>query len=90
MGKNGAPPNYTRFKNNTYDKLYDQALAEKSEQQRFKLYHEMEQIIVDEAPVIFLFYDAVSVFTSKSIYDYQPNALNVLKVKYIKKKKDLK
>lgn len=89
-GKNDAPPIYTRFKNNTYDKLYDQALAEKNEQLRFKLYHEMEQIIVDEAPVIFLFYDAVSVFTSKSIYDYQPNALNVLKVKYIKKKRDLK
>ena len=83
--KNPAPPNYTRFKNAEYDSLYEASLICKDEKERFQLYQRMEKILVEESPVIFLYYDAITNFTSPMIKDYMPNPLNLLKVKYIKK-----
>ena len=85
-GGNPAPPNYTHFKNKRYDQLYIESLVCIDEQRRFGLYHEMEQILLDESPVILMYYDAISNFTTKEIEDYKPNPLNLLKVKYIKKR----
>jgi peptide/nickel transport system substrate-binding protein len=85
-GENSAPPNYTRFKNARFDALYSAALSETDEVKRMALYQEMQRIIVDDVPVIFLFYDEVRAFTTLDIENYHPNSLNILKVKYIKKK----
>jgi peptide/nickel transport system substrate-binding protein len=38
------------------DRLYDQAFKETNDQKRFILYQKMDQIIIDEAPIIPLFY----------------------------------
>lgn len=84
-GKNPAPPNYTHFHNKKYDALYEEALACKDNAKRYELYHEMEKILIEESPVIFLFYDAISNFTSLQITNYNTNPLNLLKVKFIKK-----
>jgi len=51
-GKNPAPPNYTRYKNPVYDQLYEQAIAEKSDSIRYKLYQQMDQLIIQDAPVV--------------------------------------
>ncbi len=84
-GGNPAPPNYTHFKNARFDQLYLKSLVCIDDTQRYALYHEMEQIILDESPVILMYYDAISNFTTKAIMGYNPNPLNLLKVKYIKK-----
>lgn len=84
-GGNPAPPNYTHFKNADYDQLYKKSLVCIDEKERYSLYHQMEKILLEESPVILMYYDAISNFTSKNILDYRPNALNLLKVKYIKK-----
>lgn len=84
-GENPAPPNYTRFKHEGYDAMYRQALITSDLNQRYDLYNQMEQILLDEAPVIFLYYDAITNFTTDKIVNYHPNPLNLLKVKYIKK-----
>lgn len=60
--KYGAPPNYTFFKNETYDKLYEQAMRETDNENVCKLYQQMEKIMLDEAPVVPLFYDEVTRF----------------------------
>ena len=39
-GKNPAPPNYTRYKNPAYDKLYEASLSEKNDSARYKLYQQ--------------------------------------------------
>lgn len=80
-GKNSAPPNYTRFKNDEFDKLYEQALAENDNNKRYAIYHEMDRILIEEAPVIFLYYDETARFSSKSITGYTNNAINLLTVK---------
>ena len=81
---NPAPPRYTRFSNEKYDRLYEQAIAETNLSNRTELYHEMNRILVAEAPLIFLFYDQSSWFVSKNIEGIETNALNLLNVAQLK------
>ena len=39
--------NYTHFKNNTYDNIYETAMHTTSDSARYKLYKEMDNIIID-------------------------------------------
>lgn len=82
--KNGAPPNYTFYKNEQYDLLYEKALMETDQNIICKLYQEMEQIIIEDAPVVPLFYDEVTRFTHKNVTGLQPNAMNLLILKEVK------
>lgn len=86
--KNPAPPNYTRFSNTEYDRLYEEAVKENDNFKRYDLYHKMERLIIDEAPVIFLFYDESSVFINKNINGYVNNGLNILNLDRIWKTKN--
>jgi peptide/nickel transport system substrate-binding protein len=85
--KNFSPdgPNYTHFKNEEFDRLYDQAFKETNDQKRFILYQKMDQIIIDEAPIIPLFYDKVARFTRKEVTGLGINPLNLLSLKKVKK-----
>lgn len=82
--KNGSPPNYTRFSNTFYDELYEKALQEKNDAERFAIYHAMEKIIIDEAPVVPLFYDEVLRFSQKNVDGLTANGLNLLNLKRVK------
>ncbi len=79
--KNGAPPNYTFFKNEAYDKLYEAAMKETNAARTCDLYHKMEQLIIDEAPVVPLFYDEVTRFTHKNVKGLPNNAMNLVILK---------
>ena len=83
--KNPAPPNYTRFKNAKFDSLYEQALNENDDDKRYALYQQMENILVDEAPVVFLYYDETAWFVKKGITGLSKNAINLLSLKKVKK-----
>ena len=85
-GKNPTPPNYTRFYNSTFDALYEQALSENDDKKRYNLYAEMEKILIEEAPVIFLFYDESSRFARANIEGMSYNAMSLLPLKKVKKK----
>jgi peptide/nickel transport system substrate-binding protein len=82
--KNSSPPNYTKFNNADYDRLYENALAENDDAKRYEIYHQMERIIIEEAPVVPLFYDEVLRFSQKNIEGLEPNALNLLDLKRVK------
>ena len=85
--KNFSPdgPNYTHFKNEEFDRLYEQAFKETNDQKRFVLYQKMDKIIIDEAPIIPLFYDKVARFTRKDVSGLGINPLNLLSLKKVKK-----
>lgn len=56
--KNVAPgPNKTRYINPVYDSLYTKACAEKNDTLRQNLYQEMEQIMLNNACIIPIYYD---------------------------------
>ncbi len=82
--KNTAPPNYTRFKNVQFDQLYDQTLRENDDAKRYLLYQQMERIIIEEAPVIFLFYDETARFAASNVKGLRTNASNLLTLKEVK------
>jgi peptide/nickel transport system substrate-binding protein len=83
---NPTPPNYTHFKNAAFDALYDAALSENDDAKRYALYQQMDAILIDEAPVIFLFYDESSRFARANFEGLSRNAMNLLPLKKVRKK----
>ena len=82
--RNPAPPNYTRFKNAQFDALYDKALTITIDSIRYRIYQQMDQIVMDEAPVIPLWYDMAIHLVRPGITGFQPNALNLLELRKTK------
>lgn len=78
-------PNYTHFKNDTFDQLYRQSLSESNTKTRLELYKKMDQIVTEEAPVVVLFYDEVVRFTQKNIEGLGINPTNLLELKNVRK-----
>lgn len=83
--KNPAPPNYTRYKNAGFDLLYEQALAEKNDTARYKLYQQMDQLVMNDAPVVPLWYDMAIHLVHPNIVNFYPNSLNLLELRRVKK-----
>ncbi len=80
-GKNPAPPNYTRYKNPLFDQLYEQSLITENDSLRYKLYRQMDQLIVRDAPVVPLWYDEVIRLVNLRVRNFQPNGLNLLELR---------
>lgn len=85
-GEYGAPPNYTNFNHPRFDSLYQKALQETDIKKRHALYRQLDRIIVEQAPVVPLYYDEVLRFTQKGIEGLQPNPMNLLILKNVRKK----
>lgn len=83
--KNASPPNYTAYNNPAFDALYEQALQETDTQKRFALYRQMESLLIEDAPVVFLFYDETAQFYRKNINGIAQNAINLLSLKNVRK-----
>ncbi len=81
--KNTAPPNYTHFQNATFDRLYESALRETDLERRYAFYSNMEMILVEESPVIFLFYDETAQFANRRVSGLSRNAINLLSLKKV-------
>ncbi|MDW8420197.1 MAG: ABC transporter substrate-binding protein [Chitinophagales bacterium] len=83
-GKHIAPPNYTRFNHPRYNALYEKAVQEPDQTKRYAYYYEMEKILLDEAPLVPLYYDEVIRFSRKNVWLPHPNAMNLLNLKHAK------
>ena len=79
--KNPAPPNYTRYKNPAFDLLYEKALQENNDSVRYQLYREMDQLVINDAPVVPIWYDMAIHLIQPNIRDFYPNALNLLELR---------
>ncbi len=80
--KNPAPPNYTRYKNPAFDAAFERAIAETNDSLRYILYREADQIMIDDAPVVPLWYDKVVRLVQPEVKGFLPNALNLLELRY--------
>ena len=81
-----APPNYTRFQNSSFDRLYDQSMNEPDSIRR-KMYRAMDSIAISNAPVIPLFYDQMLHFTQLDVEGFTANPMNLIDLKRVKKKR---
>ncbi len=79
-------PNYTHFNNTKFDSLYISSMNENNLEKRLSIYNEMNQLIIQNAPVVPLFYDQVLCFQQKRISNLNTNAMNLLNLKRVKKK----
>ena len=87
--KNFTPngPNYAHFKNNVYDSLYVASLSLPNIEKRKLLYEKMDSIIIEEAPVVPLYYDMAVRFVSKKVSGLGINPQNFLVLKRVQKQK---
>ncbi len=82
--KNPAPPNYTRYKNPEFDALFEKALTEENDSLRYILYRKADQVMINDAPVVPLWYDKVVRLVQNEVKGFPPNALNLLELRYVK------
>ena len=82
--KNPAPPNYTRYKSAAFDAAFEQAIKEDNDSIRYKLYQQADKIMIDDAPVVPLWYDKVVRLVQPNVKGFNPNALNLLELRRTK------
>ena len=85
--KNFSPQgvNFFHYKNAEFDAAYENALAEKDEAVKIKLYQKMDQLIIEDAPFIPLYYDVVVRLVSHKVTGLKSNAMNLLDLKTVRK-----
>lgn len=86
--KNFCPngPNYTHFKNEDFDAFYELAIKQSNDSIRYALYQQMDQIILDEAAIVPLYYDQVIRFVQLNIQHFESNGMNMLNLKRVEKR----
>jgi oligopeptide transport system substrate-binding protein len=84
--KNHTPsgPNYTHYSNPQADSLYDLAMKLTDFNTRAKLYNEMENIVMEDAPWIILYYNEVIYLKSRRVRDMYIDGLNTMILKSAK------
>ena len=80
-----AGPDKTHFKNAAYDQLYDEARRTQNVARRTALYQAMDRIVVEESPVISLYYDEVVRLTQNNVRGLRPNPMNQLLLERVRK-----
>ncbi len=87
-GKNFSPlgPNYTHFYRKEFDTIFEKAMACIIDSIRFEYYHKLEQIIMDDAPVVILYYDQILRFVRNNIEGIDADPMNLLTLKMVRKR----
>ena len=78
--KNFCPdgPNYTHFKNEKFDYLYEKSISETDIEKRLNMYQKLDSIIIDNAVIVPLYYDQLLRFSHINIKGFPANAQNLL------------
>ncbi len=85
--KNHSPsgPNTTHFSLPAYDNLYEAALQVPNDSSRYILYQQMENMMLQYAPIVPLYYDRSLKLVQYGISGFYSNSMNQLILKYTHK-----
>jgi peptide/nickel transport system substrate-binding protein len=85
--KNRVPygPNYTGYFNKTFDKLFEESYYESNAEKRYMLYRKMDNMVMEYASIVPLYYDQSVIMLQNGISGYPMNALNLMILKRVKK-----
>lgn len=85
--KNFAPvgSNYTHYKNPEFDMLYEKIIKEQNREAKTDMFQKMDQMLMDDAPIVPLYYDQVVRLVSKEVKNLNTNPMNLLNLKTVKK-----
>ncbi len=78
-------PNYTHFKNPLFDQYFEESYHEVDPEKRAELYAKMDQLVIDHAAIIPLFYDKAARFTQPNVKGLVSNPVNLLTLKTVYK-----
>ncbi len=70
--------NYTRFKNARFDSLFAASFTESDKAKRYALLTQAEQIVLDEAPFMPIFYDVNYRLEQLNVRNFPENAMNYM------------
>jgi len=86
--KNFTPEgvNFFHYTNPRFDSLYEHALAETNDSVRYSEYRKMDQLVMDDCPLVPLYYDEVIHLVNKNISGLPIDSRNSLDLRYVKKK----
>ena len=68
-------PNVFRYKNKRFDQLYTQAFSEEDKTNSFELYKKAEQVVMNDAALIVLWYDEGYEVMQSKIRDFHINPI---------------
>ncbi len=74
-------PNYTRYSNPVYDRLFDKAMGTLDGGMRNLIYQQLDSIIIEEAVIVPLYYDQVVRFVPRTLEGLGSNPMNLLDLK---------
>jgi oligopeptide transport system substrate-binding protein len=85
--KNKVPngPNYTAYYNKEFDKLFEQSYYVSNNQERFKLYQKMDNMVMENGNMVPIFYDQSVIMTQNNITGYVINPQNLMILKTVNK-----
>lgn len=78
-------PNYSHYVNEKFDELYENSLKITDDAEREKAYLQMDEIILQDMPVIPMFYDQSTVFLRKNIHGFTTSAIDMLDLTRVRK-----
>ncbi len=86
--ENASPngPNTTHFSSPRYDSLYRAALSLTDDSARYAVYHEMERLMLAQAPIIALYYDRSFRMLQPGWTGLGSNAMNHLYLKQVRRR----
>lgn len=67
--------NPTRYRNATYDALYEKSLVTVNAEERNKIYAQLDQTIVDDAPVLLIYYNMNRRLLQPYVKNFQNNGM---------------
>tara|TARA_B000000565_G_C23715689_1_gene351490 strand:- start:270 stop:950 length:681 start_codon:yes stop_codon:yes gene_type:complete len=85
--KNHSPngPNYTHFVNKEFDSMYEKSFTVLNDSSRYLLFQKMDQLIIDSAVIVPLYYDYIVRLINPQINGFENNPMNLIHLKRTKK-----
>lgn len=71
---NGAGQNYVAYKNPRIDYLVDAGLKTNSKEERIKIYHEVQSILAEDVPYMFVYYYMDWAAVPANLKNFKPNS----------------
>jgi ABC-type transport system substrate-binding protein/methyl-accepting chemotaxis protein len=79
----GRPGNTSFYSNHTVDTMIEQARSERNSTRRRKIYHEVERIIVDDAPWIFLSHGVDTYAVGKDLGGFRVDPFGIVRFRFL-------
>lgn len=78
-------PNYTHFNDKNFDRMFEKSYSVTDPAERAELYRQMDSMVMEQAPVVVLYYDEVLRFIHKNVKGLAGNPSNQLDLKRVYK-----